>query len=93
MPSLLQTLVLYELPMVSPYKGPSPSRLPTQVTSEEPLDKTSPDTSSAPGLLMSIATNVIPNTSSYGPCIVSNSVYYETPHGSPSPGPTPSRLP
>ena len=86
MTSLLPTLVPSELPCGSPSIGTEISRLPTQVNQKDPPDKTIPDPSSTPGLILSATPNVIPKKSSSEPCLVSTSVPYETPSGPPSPG-------
>ena len=82
MTSLLPTLVTSELLRGSPYPGSAPYRLPTQVTSIDPLYKTSPDTSSTPGLLLSEYLNVMPNNFPPGTCIALTSFLYEAPNGS-----------
>ena len=92
MPSLFPTPITSELPTGSPSTDPAPSWLPTQVTSNNPPDKTIPDTSSMPVFPLSAAPNVITNTYPLVPCLLPTSVPYETPIGSPSPGPKTSRF-
>ena len=58
--SLLPTLLPSVLLVVSPYPGPELSILPTQLTPKETPDKTSPGSSSTPGLLISATPNVMP---------------------------------
>ena len=89
----MPTLVCFELLVGSPYPGSASSRLPTQIPSNDTPAKTRPDPSSTPGLILSAALHVVPNTSPSGPCLVPTYVPIKIYSESPSPGPTPSMYP